>query len=411
MTQQNITALMHYSLEDPLRGGQFRTYYLFRFLSKKYNITLLTLEYRECEKSKSWGKFIEIHIKKNNLLDSFLWSIIGITLGCNGCWPMICSISTFFNREYGKESKKYIAQSKVVILEHPYLFMSIKRFLRRQIVIYNAHNVEYIYQKSILGKSFLAKLFSIFVKFIENKSCWGADIILTTSEHDRKKIHKLYKVPLNKILVVPNGTDPNTIKPCLKSTKGTIKSTLNLETKKIILFIGSNHPPNLEALEFIIFQLQPQLHDFYFLVCGPIGSAFLEKHGDSAIKLTNVRFAGLVSEDVKLNLLNAADIAINPMFSGSGTNIKMLEYMAAGIPVVTTPFGARGLEIKNAVHAVIADKKDFAKSIKELYEDGTLCEELRSNARKLVEEKYDWQKITQDMEYIIQKNLKSQACQ
>ena len=43
--------------------------------------------------------------------------------------------------------------------------------------------------------------------------------------------------------------------------------------------------------------------------------------------------------------LETADVAVNPMLTGSGTNLKMLDYMAAGIPVITTRVGARGLDI------------------------------------------------------------------
>ena len=42
------------------------------------------------------------------------------------------------------------------------------------------------------------------------------------------------------------------------------------------------------------------------------------------------------------------DLAINPVTTGSGTNLKMLDYMAAGVPVLSTPHGARGLGLLDA---------------------------------------------------------------
>ncbi|MFN7173813.1 MAG: MlaD family protein, partial [Thermaurantiacus tibetensis] len=44
-------------------------------------------------------------------------------------------------------------------------------------------------------------------------------------------------------------------------------------------------------------------------------------------------------EEEKLALLRGADVALNPISSGSGTNLKMLEYFAAGLPVLSTPHG------------------------------------------------------------------------
>ena len=40
----------------------------------------------------------------------------------------------------------------------------------------------------------------------------------------------------------------------------------------------------------------------------------------------------------------AADIGVNPVRTGSGSNLKIAEYLAAGLPVVTTPVGMRGFE-------------------------------------------------------------------
>ncbi len=46
----------------------------------------------------------------------------------------------------------------------------------------------------------------------------------------------------------------------------------------------------------------------------------------------------------------AASVAVNPMVSGSGTNLKIVEYLAAGVPVVSTPFGMRGLDLRPDEH-------------------------------------------------------------
>jgi len=55
-----------------------------------------------------------------------------------------------------------------------------------------------------------------------------------------------------------------------------------------------------------------------------------------------VRRLGYV-EDLKA-LYAAADIAVNPVAYGSGSSVKIAEYLAAGLPIVTTPVGARGYE-------------------------------------------------------------------
>jgi glycosyltransferase involved in cell wall biosynthesis len=105
----------------------------------------------------------------------------------------------------------------------------------------------------------------------------------------------------------------------------------------VAIFIGSLYPPNVEAARFINTTLASQLAEVTFVLCGGVGEALAQ--GQIA---PNVRVTTTIPEAQKRQFLEAADIAVNPMFSGSGTNIKMFEFMAAGLPVVTTAVGARG---------------------------------------------------------------------
>jgi glycosyltransferase involved in cell wall biosynthesis len=93
------------------------------------------------------------------------------------------------------------------------------------------------------------------------------------------------------------------------------------------------------------------------------------------------------------------------MLSGSGTNIKMLDYMAAGLPVITTPVGARGLDIENHNNAIICDVSKFPEKIRELTNDKDLYARLSRNGRKLVVEKYDWENIAERMAKILEGKL------
>ncbi len=81
------------------------------------------------------------------------------------------------------------------------------------------------------------------------------------------------------------------------------------------------------------------------------------------------------------------------MFSGSGTNYKMLEYMSLGLPVVTTAKGARGLELQNGNQVMIAETGEFGESIRQLVEDGEASTALGRNARRMVEERYDYREV------------------
>lgn len=115
------------------------------------------------------------------------------------------------------------------------------------------------------------------------------------------------------------------------------------------------------------------------------------------INSKNVYLLGQVSDEEKKEILKISDIAINPMLSGSGTNIKVLGYLSAGIPTITTPTGARGLDLIDQKHALICEIEDFPRKIHDLLSDDHLAESLKKNGRTLVEQRYDWDSIVHDM--------------
>ena len=65
--------------------------------------------------------------------------------------------------------------------------------------------------------------------------------------------------------------------------------------------------------------------------------------------------------------LAAADVSINPAVSGSGVNIKLVEYLAAGAPVVSTTRGSAGLELTPGRDLLVADTPvEFAGAVGDL---------------------------------------------
>src|SRR6202040_2644325 len=84
---------------------------------------------------------------------------------------------------------------------------------------------------------------------------------------------------------------------------------------------------------------------------------------------------------------------INPMFGGSGTNIKMLDYMAAGLPSVTTAMGARGLETAEQAF-VESSTERFASDIAALIDDPLRAREVGAAARKQATLFYSWERIS-----------------
>jgi glycosyltransferase involved in cell wall biosynthesis len=87
-----------------------------------------------------------------------------------------------------------------------------------------------------------------------------------------------------------------------------------------------------------------------------------------------------------------ADVLAVPLRQGAGTRIKILEAMAAGLPVVTTSKGCEGIEGEHEKHLLVADSREqFADEVMRIIENDTLASRLVREARRLIERKYSWE--------------------
>jgi glycosyltransferase involved in cell wall biosynthesis len=110
------------------------------------------------------------------------------------------------------------------------------------------------------------------------------------------------------------------------------------------------------------------------------------------MEFPNLTFTGVVNNVAEF--LAASDVAVAPIFHGSGTRLKVLEYFSCGLPVVSTTVGVEGLNVKNGVHVLVEDNMDrFAMALIKLLKDRELATELGKTARELVVNNYDWKKI------------------
>ncbi len=157
--------------------------------------------------------------------------------------------------------------------------------------------------------------------------------------------------------------------------------------------MGSWHQPNIDAVEEI-FKMAMKLPHYHFIVIGGAGSYFLHHEIPTP---ENIGFTGLVSDKEKEIYLSIADIAINPMLTGSGTNLKMLDYMANGIPVVSTKVGARGLGIPVG-YIAICDVGDFCEYIMHIdrYVDVDV-----EKSREYVERNFSWSTIGKNFREVL----------
>jgi glycosyltransferase involved in cell wall biosynthesis len=295
--------------------------------------------------------------------------------------------------DYVSAARSAAAAADVVIFSHPWIFPLVRDDIdpARQLVVYDSHNVEGLLRMELLDDGGPGTAIVREVVRVERELCSFAHLVLACSHDDRASFHRLYDVPFERMRVFANGTFTGKIVPSTAAQRATARATLNLGPASVAFFIGSNYTPNSQAAEFIAHRLAPALPDVLFVVAGGVGESLRE-----AARPFNLRLPGTLYEDSRLAWLHASDIAINPMFGGSGTNIKMLDYMAAGLPIVTTTIGARGIDTAEPAF-VESTAERFAADVAALIGDPARGRGLGSAARKQASMFYSWERLSPDL--------------
>ena len=157
-----------------------------------------------------------------------------------------------------------------------------------------------------------------------------------------------------------------------------------------VLFVGNfRHSPNVEAAAFMIRQIAPNFPDVRFVFPGPNIPAELTG-------APNVVFPGFVP-DIRDVYSRPNTIVMAPLFSGTGQRVKMLEAFAMGCPVVTTRLGATGFPVRHGEEALLADTAlEFSDALRILMDSMDFRRELGERGRRMVSEKFDWNRLAED---------------
>lgn len=165
----------------------------------------------------------------------------------------------------------------------------------------------------------------------------------------------------------------------------------------VFVFVGwMGYEANADAALHLVTDIVPQIRatfgsDFVVRLVGT-APARIRRLSDKP----NVEVAGYVDDlDAELG---RADVAVVPIRRGAGTRIKVLEALAAQLPVVSTTFGAQGLEVVDGEHLLLADTPgDFAEACTRLVADPALRERLAAAGYEFVSSHHDWTTIESDV--------------
>ncbi len=211
----------------------------------------------------------------------------------------------------------------------------------------------------------------------ETEAWRSVDRVVTMSAKDQKAVPGAW--------VIPNGVDLNRFRP-----SSSLKTEREPEPNRL-LFIGSfAHTPNVLALRFFLDRVFPHLPGVTLHV---IAGQRHERFWD--LRHERVEVEGFVA-DVR-PAYERASIVIAPLVASAGTNIKILEAMAMGKAIVSTPAGINGLDLESGAEAiVVSDPEEMAQAISRLLNSPEERRAIERRGRQTAEARYGWDAIAEE---------------
>ncbi len=168
----------------------------------------------------------------------------------------------------------------------------------------------------------------------------------------------MYGVPRERLALCPNGFDAAELAPVLAERRRRRPGS-GAGQRPRLLFTGSAHGPNVEAARFLL-RIALALPEMDLVLAGGVCGPLAEAAGIPP----NVTLAGPFDEPRKHALYAEADLYLNPVVEGSGTNLKTVEALAAGLPLIATPEAVRGVPVRAGREAVLAERSGFVEAIR-----------------------------------------------
>jgi len=378
-----------YDLPYPLHsGGKLRAYHLIKGLSQNHKIDLFSFI-----RSESQLQHLPELQKYCQRVETFrrprTWSPRNVLLCGFSTLPFAAATYYFPGAQKKIEQMLREGNYNLVHFEsfYPAVYLPLARKLGLKTLMGN-ENVEYqIYQRfadqKILPFKFLLSLDVFKMKKFEESRWRLADVNIAPSKDDADAVSK---VTGKECSVVPNAVD----------SEGFSRIQKQPHEGMVCLFVGDfTYLTNQDAVKWLADEIisnvkcqmskQYQMSNVKFLLVGRNPTSHIKDLASDRITVDDT------VEDVR-DAYPRADIFLAPIRIGGGTRLKILEAMAAGLPVVSTTVGVEGLEVRKGKEVLIADTpQEFAQKIDRLLKNPSLRDKIGEAGRALVRQKYDWQ--------------------
>jgi len=372
----------------PFRGDKLKIYNLTRRLAQKHNLFLVT--FYEERSELNYLKEIQPFFKEIELVYLPKWRSV-----LNGI-PALFS-KTPLQLAYFKSAK--MKRMVHFALEHYNIDVVHTQHLRmsqytKELTIPKILDLPdafslYFKRRSETERPFINRL----IDFIEIGRLAKAEQVITRfdktlvcSVEDQSYLEKLHKTSNVEILL--NGVDLETFD---------VGVGHDYSHNKVVLFTGNmDYAPNVDAVQYFVKEMWPAISianpNTKFIIAG-------QRPLDAVKRLANDRIevTGFIP-DLK-DMYAQASVVIAPLRFGAGTQNKVLEAMAMGVPTVCTHIGFEGLQIQSGQGVIMAkDKGVFIAKVNALLADAAERAKVGEQGLEIAKSRFSWDRIALQLE-------------
>jgi len=365
----------------PVIGGdRLRIYFLCKELSKKYDLTLLSL----CESEEEMNMDVSYDTVFSSIERVLLpkWkSVFNCLLALPTKTPLQVAYyrSTKFHLKLQAMLPNYDGALAHLVRTGDYLLdASIPKVLEMTDAI--SMNYERVGETAkITGfKNIVYSVEQKRLKTYERKSTEKFDFSILVSQTDKDYLFQNTPDLYNKVLVCSNGVDTKSLDYQLCTNS------------KQLVFIGNLYSiQNVDAALWFATNVMPLLRqkdNFTFKIIGRIKEGDKNKFENfPGVYLTGA--VDCIKNEARKSLAGICSVRL-----GAGVQNKILEYMALGLPTITSSIGLEGIEAIPNKDILVADEpQEYVDKIMELILDNKKYINLSENGRKYVVDKHSWQ--------------------
>ena len=374
----------------PDRGDKLRTFNLLKRLSKKHEIFLVSF-FADKDDGHNWEKLAP-YCKEIHTVYLPRWrSVISVFFNFWRGFPL--QVAYYRSMKMSRLIDQLMVDKKIqAVYVHlfrmtPYVsqFSEVYRIIDLTDVI--SHEISRSLPYRPITSRFLYRLEQRRIAANECQIAQWANETWLVSEPDVFKLNQ--NCPGVNVYLIPNGVNLTEFFP---------KENVSLSSQ--LVFVGNLSVfHNIDAITYFIQDILPLIRESVPECKFTIIGAGENSRVRQLAQVPGVRLAGFVEN---LNdELNAAMIFIAPLRFSAGVQNKVLEAMAAGLPVVATSNVVAGLGAEPGREILEADSaQEFAAMVIGLLGDQSRREALGLEGRRFVEKQFSWQAAVERMNII-----------